>query len=118
MRSFILELIRPYRKWLVIVFAAMLVETAMSLAGPWPIKVIIDNVVGSHPLPQWLRWVHDLPIAQDKMGLAVAAALATLVFAAIGSLADYIDNYYTESVGQWVVTIFGGASTITCTGCR
>jgi len=102
MRSFILDLIRPYRRWLVIVFAAMLVETAMSLAGPWPIKVIIDNVVGSHPLPEWLRWVHDLPVARDKMGLAVVAALATLLIAAIGSIADYIDNYYTESVGQWV----------------
>ena len=102
MGSFILELIRPYRGWLVIVFLAMLVETAMSLAGPWPIKVIIDNVVGSHPLPEWLRWVHDLPVARDKMGLAVVAALATVLFAAIGSVADYIDNYYTESVGQWV----------------
>jgi len=102
MRSFILDLIRPYRRWLVIVFAAMLVETAMSLAGPWPIKVIIDNVVGSHPLPEWLRWIHDLPVARDKMGLAVVAALATLLIAAIGSIADYIDNYYTESVGQWV----------------
>ena len=102
MGRFILELIRPYRGWLLIVFAAMLVETAMSLAGPWPIKVIIDNVVGSHELPHWLRWVHDLPFARDKMGLALCAALATLLIAAIGSLADYIDNYYTESVGQWV----------------
>jgi subfamily B ATP-binding cassette protein MsbA len=102
MGAFILELIRPYRRWLVIVFAAMLVETAMSLAGPWPIKVIIDNVVGSHPLPEWLRWVHDLPVARDKMGLAVLAALATVLIAVIGSVADYIDNYYTESVGQWV----------------
>ena len=56
MSRFILDLIRPYRGWLAIVFAAMVVETAMSLAGPWPIKVIIDNVVGSHPLPHWLSW--------------------------------------------------------------
>src|SRR5262249_3374929 len=84
MGAFILELIRPYRKWLVIVFIAMRVETAMSLAGPWPVKVIIDNVVGSHPLPEWLRWVNDLPIARDKMGLAVIAAIATVLIAAIG----------------------------------
>jgi len=102
MGAFILELIRPYHRWLAIVFAAMLVETAMSLAGPWPIKVVIDNVVGSHPLPHWLRWVTDLPVAKDKMGLALLAALATVLIAAIGSLADYIDNYFTESVGQWV----------------
>jgi len=102
MSRFILDLIRPYRGWLAIVFAAMVVETAMSLAGPWPIKVIIDNVVGSHPLPHWLSWLWDLPVAKDKMGLALLAGLATVLIAAIGSAADYIDNYYTESVGQWV----------------
>jgi len=102
MSAFIMDLIGPYRGWLAIVFAAMLVETAMSLAGPWPIKVIIDNVVGSHPLPHWLGWLRDLPVAQDKMGLALLAGLATVLIAAIGSAADYIDNYYTESVGQWV----------------
>jgi subfamily B ATP-binding cassette protein MsbA len=46
--------------------------------------------------------VTDLPVAKDKMGLALLAALATVLIAAIGSLADYIDNYFTESVGQWV----------------
>ncbi len=54
MSAFIVDLVRPYRGWLAIVFAAMLVQTAMSLAGPWPIKVIIDNVVSGHPLPEWL----------------------------------------------------------------
>ena len=34
------------------------------------------------------------------MGLALFAALATIVIAVLGSVADYIDNYYTESVGQ------------------
>ena len=34
------ELIRPYRGKLLIILAAMLVETAMSLANPWPLKII------------------------------------------------------------------------------
>ena len=42
------ELIRPYRGTLLIILLAMLVETAMSLASPWPLKIIIDNVVGHH----------------------------------------------------------------------
>ena len=36
MMSLVLKLLRPYRGWLVIVFAAMMVEIAMSLAAPWP----------------------------------------------------------------------------------
>lgn len=36
--SLVLELLRPYRGGLALVFAAMLVQTAMSLAAPWPLK--------------------------------------------------------------------------------
>ena len=118
MSAFIIDLIRPYRGWLGIVFAAMLVQTAMSLAGPWPIKVIIDNVVSGHPLPEWLHWLRDLPVAQDKMGLAVLAALATVLIAAIGSLASYVDNYSRRASASGSRTTFASASTITCTACR
>jgi subfamily B ATP-binding cassette protein MsbA len=100
--DFLRGLIRPYRGRLIIVFVAMLVETAMSLAAPWPVKVVIDNVVGGHRLPEALAWVHDLALAQGKLGLAAIAALAVLLIATIGAIASYIDNYYTESVGQWV----------------
>src|SRR5262249_10469506 len=34
--------------------------------------------------------------------LAVFAAIASVAIAAIGALASYIDNYYTENIGQWV----------------
>jgi len=102
MTGLIRSLIRPYRFWVIIVFAAMMVETLMSLAAPWPLKIVLDNALGHHKLPEWLEWVHDLGIDRDTMGLALFAGLATIVFAALDAIADYIDNYYTESVGQWV----------------
>src|SRR5262249_9373836 len=34
--------------------------------------------------------------------MAAFAAIATVLIAAFGALASYLDNYYTESVGQWV----------------
>ena len=100
--SLVLAMVRPYRKWLVIVFAAMMVETAASLAGPWPLKIVIDNVVGDHKLPEWLHWMKDLPLGDDRMALAAAAAIAVVVIAIFGAIAGYIDNYYTESVAQYV----------------
>jgi ABC-type multidrug transport system fused ATPase/permease subunit len=97
------ELIRPYRGTLVIILLAMMVETAMSLAAPWPLKVIIDNVVGSHKLPHWLdQMVRPMLEGGGKLQVAGLAALAVVIIAVLGALASYIDNYYTESVGQWV----------------
>ena len=99
------ELIRPYRGTLLVILIAMMVETLMSLAGPWPLKIILDNVVGSHHLPGWFdHSVASLTggLGPGKMKIAAVAALSAILIAVIGSLASYIDNYYTESVGQWV----------------
>src|SRR5262245_43569111 len=38
MTRLVLDLVRPYRGWLVIVFVAMVFETATTLAAPWPLK--------------------------------------------------------------------------------
>jgi ABC-type multidrug transport system fused ATPase/permease subunit len=100
--SLVWELIKPYKKWLFVIFAAMLLETGMSLLGPWPLKIIIDNVVGHHPLPEWLKWIKDLPFENNKMALAGAAAIGLILIALIGGIAGYIDNYFTESVAQYV----------------
>jgi len=97
------ELIRPYRSSLLIILLAMLAETAMSLAAPWPLKIIIDNVVGHHKLTPWVDdLVRPLLEGGHRMHVAALAALAALLIAIVGAVASYIDNYYTESVGQWV----------------
>src|SRR5215471_4792498 len=102
MSGLVLQLIRPYKAGLIIVFAAMLVETAMSLAAPWPLKVVIDSVVGHHKLPEWLEWMQHTSLGDERMGLAAMAAIGMVLIAVVGAVASYIDNYYTESVGQWV----------------
>jgi subfamily B ATP-binding cassette protein MsbA len=95
-------LLAPYRSWIVVIFVAMLIETAMTIAAPWPLKIVIDNVVGSHKPPEWIHWFRFLSLEHDKLELAAAAAAAMLAIAVIGAVATYVDNYYTESVAQWV----------------
>ena len=102
MTRLVLELVRPYHGWLIIVFSAMLLETAMSIAAPWPLKIILDNVVGKHTLPEFLTWLRDFSFGEKTLALAGVAAAATVLIAVIGAIAGYIDNYYTESVAQYV----------------
>jgi ABC-type multidrug transport system fused ATPase/permease subunit len=101
-RRLIADLARPYRGWLVIILLAMMVETATSLAGPWPLKIVIDNAVGHRAAPEWIVRLLGPALVKSGPALAAAAALAMVLLAALGGLASYIDNYYTESVGQWV----------------
>ena len=45
------DLLRVRRRAIAVILAAMLVQMAASLAAPWPLKIVIDNVVGSHRPP-------------------------------------------------------------------
>ncbi|KJC33937.1 ABC transporter [Bradyrhizobium sp. LTSP849] len=102
MSRLVLDLLRPYRGWLAIVFIAMLIEIVVGLAAPWPLKLVIDDALGNHHLPHWLEWAHDYGFGKHTLGVALFAGVATLAIAVVGAIAGYIDNYYTTSVGQWV----------------
>ncbi len=96
------SLVRPYKRWMLIIFLAMLAETLMSIATPWPLKILIDNVIGHHPLPGWLSWMNKVFPGENKIEFAAVASISVLVMAAIGSLATYLDSYFTESLAQYV----------------
>jgi ABC-type multidrug transport system fused ATPase/permease subunit len=101
--SLIRSLTRPYRGTLLLILFAMLAETAMSVLGPWPLKVILDNVVGTHKLSPWMaHLLGPLVAGAGKMTIAGVAATAAVLIATIGAAASYVANYYTTSVGQWV----------------
>ena len=57
MIRFAVRLVRPYWKWLLIVLGAMLVDTAMGLASPWPLKIVLDSVFDAKPMPPAFAWL-------------------------------------------------------------
>jgi ABC-type multidrug transport system fused ATPase/permease subunit len=97
-----ITLSRPYRKLVLIILLAMLMETLIGLAIPWPLKIIIDSVAGNHPLPGPLQWTRVIFPAENKMQLAAVAAISFVIITALGALAGYVDNYYNEKVAQYV----------------
>ena len=93
---------KPYKKYVVITLLAMLLEALIGLATPWPLKIIIDNVLNHHPLPKGLSWMHSFFQNQNYIQLAAVAAISFVLITAIGSLAGLIDSYYNEKVAQYV----------------
>ncbi len=96
------ELLGPYRGQLLIVLAAMLVQAAMSLAVPWPLKIIIDSVISNHALPGWATWFAPALGSAGKMHIATMAAIFVVVIAVFTAATGYVANYFIESVGQSV----------------
>ena len=96
------DLSRPYRKWVVFILIAMLIEAVMSVATPWPLKIIIDDVVGHGSLPLRLQWLNYLFPLNSKVAMAAVVAVGFVLINALGSLAGYVNSYYNENVAQHV----------------
>ncbi len=99
---FIINLVSPYRKWLIIIFIAMIFEIVFSLASPWPLKIIIDNVIMEKALPPGLLWLNNFIPENHYMALAAVSGIFLVMITAFGGIAGYINNYYTENVSQFI----------------
>ncbi|MGU3651343.1 ABC transporter ATP-binding protein [Mycolicibacterium sp. A43C] len=97
----IVELIRPYRWMVAGIFGVLLIQIATGLAAPWPLKVVLDSVIGDHPLPGWLHGLLQPVLGgESRMHIAGLAAIMVLVIAVVAAIASYVANYLTETVGQ------------------
>ncbi len=76
----------------------MVGETVMSLASPWPLKIVLDSVFASRPLPSYLGWL--VHYSQDRLVMLNAAVVATVVIALLQAASAYVNTYYTASIGQ------------------
>jgi ATP-binding cassette, subfamily B, bacterial len=87
------------RNWfrLTISIVGVLLASIAEVLKPWPLKVVIDNVLRGMPMT-W-KWVPAMPVAE----LLVAACLALVVLYSILGLLNVMTNYLTISIGQRMV---------------
>jgi ATP-binding cassette subfamily B protein len=98
-----LGLLRPHWIALSVALLAVIGETATDLLDPWPLKIIVDNLLQSKPLPQWLTSIVSHTAGQNKLAVLYFALLAVAVIAVVGAFSSYTEKYLTTSVGQWVM---------------
>ena len=96
------RLLRPHWKPLVLALLAVVGETLADILEPWPIKVVIDNVLGSKRLPSgWATYIFA-SLGQDPLAILNVALAAVIVIAVVGAVSSYAEKYMTTSVGQWI----------------
>ena len=96
---FALGLLAPHTGSLALVGAAMAVQTLARLASPWPLKVVLDSVLGAEPLPARLTAL--LP-STAPVTILNAAVAATIAVALLEATAGYVAAYASASIGQYV----------------
>jgi len=94
------ELLRPYWKLVVLALVAMMMESAADLLEPWPLKVILDYVIGSKKPPTWLAgWIVDDTSRLTLLNIAISAVIG---IALVGAVSSYTERYLSTTIGKRV----------------
>src|SRR5262245_59865492 len=94
------ELLRPYRRLVALALGAMLVESAADLLEPWPLKVVLDYVIGSKAAPHWIA--EQLAAPYGRLTVLNIAAAAVLTIAVVGAVSAYTEKYLSTTIGKRV----------------
>jgi ATP-binding cassette subfamily B protein/subfamily B ATP-binding cassette protein MsbA len=93
----LLRYARPHWRGLAILVATMLANIALDLLRPWPLKLVIDNVLGGHPIPGVLA---SLPGVDGPHGLLAWVAGATVLIFLLGTATQMVYTYCSLLIGQ------------------
>jgi ATP-binding cassette subfamily B protein/subfamily B ATP-binding cassette protein MsbA len=98
----VLQRLRPHRGLFALAILQVLLIGVLELAKPWPLKLVVDNVLGGKPT----GWASFDGLSRAGM-LAAACGALIGVYALLGTL-TVSSNYTTISVGQRLVNDFRG----------
>lgn len=98
----VVHLLGPHRKALTIALVAVLAETFTDVIDPWPIKIVVDNLLQAKKLPVWLGGFVSEMFGQNKFAILNFAVASVAAIAVVGAVSSYVEGYMTTSVGNWV----------------
>ena len=94
---------RPYWPHVAGVFALGLLASPIALLTPVPLKIVLDSVLGAHPLPPLLRALVPAAAGSNALALAIGLLLAVTVLGQLQSLATSLLRTY---IGERLVLDF------------
>ena len=96
----LLSELRPYMLSILFVFAISLTAIPLALVSPLPIKLIVDNVIGTRPLPAYLRII-TIDSSQVSAQSLVVIAIGILVVGTVLTNGQQLLNVWaTNKVGN------------------
>jgi subfamily B ATP-binding cassette protein MsbA len=96
------SLLRPHIGALLLGFIAIAGESAANLLQPWPLKIVLDDVLRSRASHAWtMNLIHRF-VGTDAIAVLKFACAAVLAIAVLDAICTYAEKYLTTSVAQWI----------------
>ncbi|MBI3758022.1 MAG: ABC transporter ATP-binding protein [Deltaproteobacteria bacterium] len=103
LRRQVLASLWPYRTQFALAVGQVVLITGAELLKPWPLKIIIDHVLGNRPL----SWTFASGWSREELLIAVCLSMVA-IYLFLGGL-NVLNNYTTIRIGQSMVNDLRGA---------
>jgi len=98
----VMGLLRPHRRALWLGLLAITGESLADVLQPWPLKIVLDDVITHKAQHGWLTHLIHSKIGYTDSKILLAACIAAIVIALIDAVCTYGEKWVTTTVGQWV----------------
>jgi ATP-binding cassette subfamily B protein len=97
---------RPYWPSIAGIFLLSLVSTPRALLTPLPLKLVVDRVLGSEPIPHFLEVVLPADLARSDSAMLAPAVGLTVAIAVLNQLQGLASSLLRTYVGEGLVLGF------------
>jgi ATP-binding cassette subfamily B protein/subfamily B ATP-binding cassette protein MsbA len=101
----VLRYLKPYRRLAAVSVVLIFLGALAGLAMPWPLQILIDNVLDDKPLPELLAFCLG-PLAESRVGLMLFAVVGGVVVTLLQSGLSVLDHYVNTRIDQSMVLDF------------
>jgi ATP-binding cassette subfamily B protein len=102
----LLRQVRPYRQHVLALFVLGLLASPIALLNPVPLKIAVDSVLGSQPLPGVLQAALPQAVTASKQGVLLFAVVLVVAVALAGRLRDLGYTLLKTYIGERLVLDF------------
>jgi ABC-type multidrug transport system fused ATPase/permease subunit len=83
----------------------MAIASFIGLLSPWPLKILVDNVIGSAPLPQFINTVVS-GASHEKSLLLILTVVVAFTLTVLGSALNVVSSAVDTKLEQQVIVDF------------
>jgi ATP-binding cassette, subfamily B, bacterial len=98
--------IRPYFFHLAGILLVTLLSTPLALLTPLPLKIAVDSVIGSHPLPTFLQEILPGTLAGSPDGILIFIIAFTIIIAVLSGLQRLASSWLRIYTGEQLTLAF------------
>src|SRR5262245_30103801 len=97
---------RPYWLYIAGIFLIGLLSSLLTLLIPLPLKIVVDSVIGSHPIPGFLNALLPSVVSRSGGALLIFAAGLSVVIALLGQIQELGGSLLRTYAGGRMVLVF------------